>query len=66
MASLAHSRFSLAELNATNFTSAVLKGARELSRRQLTLARTNSGTTLPDGTSGPFMNGSGAERPKQR
>ena len=65
LASVANSRFSGADLNAANLTSAVLQGARELSPQQLGLARTSNGTTLPNGTKGPFMRGSGAERPKR-
>ena len=62
MASLANSRFSGADFNAANLTGAVLKGARELSQNQLAIARTNHGTTLPNGMPGPYMKGSGAER----
>jgi hypothetical protein len=57
------SRFAGANLAAADLTSATLSGARELTIQQLEAARTATGTTLPNGTSGPYRRGSGAERP---
>ena len=66
MASLANSRFAGAMVKAADFTTASLLGARDLAPHQLSMARTAAGTTLPNGSAGPFMKGSGAERAKMR
>ncbi len=66
LASLMSSRFNGANLTTSDLTSAILTGVRELTIQQLGAARTAAGTTLPNGTSGPYRRGSGAERPVTR
>jgi uncharacterized protein YjbI with pentapeptide repeats len=63
-ASLAKSRFPGTNLKAADLTSANLRGARELTYQQLTMASTGPETILPNGGFGPYRRGSGAERPR--
>ena len=60
---LAGSRFGDCELLAADFRGANLCGARELTGKQLCLALTDDRTTLPNGSPGPYLRNSGAERP---
>lgn len=60
---MVHSRFEGAVLRGADLRGANMKGARELTSEQLSLARTDSTTILPNGTNGPYIKRSGAERP---
>ncbi len=51
-----------AVLFAADLRGANLRGARGMTGVQLSQARTDSDTILPNGTSGPYLRGSGAER----
>jgi len=62
--SLLNSRLGGANLTAANLTSTVLHGVRGLTSQQLVSARTGNRTVLPSGAAGPYLRGSGAERPK--
>jgi uncharacterized protein YjbI with pentapeptide repeats len=48
----------------TDFRGADLKGARELTKEQLSQALTDSYTILPNGSRGPYVKHSGSERPR--
>jgi uncharacterized protein YjbI with pentapeptide repeats len=56
-------RFHDATTMSANFSGANLRGAQGLTQTQLAQARTDRHTILPDGSSGPFLLGSGAHRP---
>jgi uncharacterized protein YjbI with pentapeptide repeats len=62
---LAGARFAGAQLRSTDFRGTNLQDARELTPQQLLEAITDRTTILPNGTKGPYMRASGAERPKQ-
>ena len=59
---LSYSRFRGAKLFATDFRGADLTRAQDLTVAQLTQARTDERTTLPNGTRGLYSRFSGAER----
>jgi len=52
-----------AQLLAADFRDANLQGAREMTADQLAMARTDQTTILPNGSAGPYMKRSGAEKP---
>ncbi|MCC6588419.1 MAG: pentapeptide repeat-containing protein [Bryobacterales bacterium] len=60
---MVHARFDGAMLRGTDLRGANMKGARELTSEQLSQARTDSTTVLPNGSNGPYIKRSGAERP---
>ena len=60
---LSNAHFGGAKLFAADLRAANLTGARELTAGQLTQARTDESTTLPNGSRGPYRRHSGAERP---
>lgn len=62
-AEFAGARLGGANLMAADFRHANLNGARELTSEQLSKARTDDTTILPNGSRGPFVKRSGAERP---
>jgi len=62
-ADLTGARFHESITMGANFRSADLRGASGLTQTQLTRARTDARTILPNGSHGPFMLGSGAHRP---
>jgi serine/threonine-protein kinase len=53
-----------ANLFGANFCGADLTGARDLTQQQLLQARTDHSTILPNGSRGPYIRFSGAEKPK--
>jgi uncharacterized protein YjbI with pentapeptide repeats len=57
-------RFAGAQLLSSDFRGANLRGARDLTQEQLMQALTDSGTILPNGTKGPYLRFSGAEKPR--
>jgi uncharacterized protein YjbI with pentapeptide repeats len=61
-ADLTYARFQRARFFATDLRGADLTGARELTSAQLSQARTDQNTILPDGSRGPYRRFSGAER----
>ncbi|MBE7542383.1 MAG: pentapeptide repeat-containing protein [Bryobacteraceae bacterium] len=65
-AQLDGARFLDARTYGADFRGANLSGARDLSARQLAQALTDPATTLPNGLPGPYLRGSGAERPGLR
>jgi uncharacterized protein YjbI with pentapeptide repeats len=65
-AQLAGARFLDARTYGADFRGANLAGARDLSARQLAQALTDPATTLPNGLPGPYLRGSGSERPGTR
>jgi uncharacterized protein YjbI with pentapeptide repeats len=60
---LVGARFEGAHLQAADLRGANLKGARELTSEQLSQCRTDANTILPNGSNGPYLRRSGAERP---
>jgi hypothetical protein len=52
-----------ADLSSVDFRKADLEGARDLTQTQLGRALTDETTILPNGSRGPYMRRSGAERP---
>ncbi|MDQ2948660.1 MAG: pentapeptide repeat-containing protein, partial [Acidobacteriota bacterium] len=64
-ANLRHARFGGAKLFAANLCGADLSGARDFTALQLSQARTDPTTILPNGSSGPFLRNSGAERTRR-
>jgi uncharacterized protein YjbI with pentapeptide repeats len=60
---LMSAQFDEAVLFAADLRGANLRGARGMSSLQLSQARTDSDTTLPNGSRGPYLRGSGAEKP---
>jgi len=60
---LTDARLGNAQLCAADLRGANLRGAKEMTADQLAQAFTDSTTTLPNGTQGPFMKRSGAEKP---
>ena len=65
-ANMSGARFGGALLFCADLRGANLRSARELTSEQLCQARTDSTTVLPNGSSGPYMKYSGAERPAMR
>lgn len=65
-ADLTEARFATATLMAADLRGANLTGARELTAQQLSQARTDENTILPNGSRGPYRRYSGAERPVLR
>jgi len=63
-ASLAGSRFGGAQITMADFRGADLTGARELTGDQLSQSLTDDYTILPNGSRGPYLRRSGAEKPK--
>jgi uncharacterized protein YjbI with pentapeptide repeats len=63
---LSRACFGDAKLFAADLRAADLRGAHELTPTQLGQARTSDETLLPNGFKGPYMKGSGAERPARR
>ncbi len=63
-ASLTGARFGGANLFTADLRGADLRGARELTQEQLAQSLTDYGTVLPNGSHGPFVKHSGAERPR--
>jgi uncharacterized protein YjbI with pentapeptide repeats len=62
-ADLTEARFQGALLFAADLRGADLTGARELTSAQLSQARTDQTTILPNRSHGPYRRNSGAERP---
>lgn len=60
---LVGARFEGAQLRTADLRGANLKGARGCTSEQLSLARTDDSTILPNGHHGPYIRRSGAERP---
>ena len=63
---LAGARFEGAKLLTVDFRGADLRGVRDLTAEQLLQALTDAATTLPNGTKGPYMKYSGAEKVRAR
>ena len=63
---LGGARFSGAKLLMTDFRGANLEDARELGSEQLSQALTDRTTILPNGAKGPYIKGSGSEKPRIR
>jgi uncharacterized protein YjbI with pentapeptide repeats len=59
---LSGARFGGAQFQIVDFRGANLRGARELTAEQLSQALTDPSTTLPNGSFGPYLKNSGAER----
>jgi uncharacterized protein YjbI with pentapeptide repeats len=57
-------RFGGAQMFTADFRGANLRGARELTSEQLTQSFTDQATILPNGSRGPYLRHSGAERPQ--
>jgi len=64
-ADLTGARFHGAATLIANFRGANLRAALGFTATQLNQARTDRDTTLPDGSHGPFILGSGAHRPSR-
>jgi uncharacterized protein YjbI with pentapeptide repeats len=63
-ANLQYCRFGGAILDAVDLRKANLAGARGLTAEQLLQTLTDETTILPNGTPGPYLRRSGAERPR--
>ena len=61
---LAGARFGDAKFAMADLRGADLTGAREMTADQLSQSLTDQSTVLPNGSRGPFMRRSGAEKPK--
>ncbi|HOL73166.1 MAG TPA: hypothetical protein PKW45_17100, partial [Bryobacteraceae bacterium] len=59
-----NARFEDAQMFTADLRGANLQGARGLTAAQLSQARTDERTILPNGRTGPYVKGSGAERPR--
>ena len=57
-------RFGGAKIFGADFRGSDMQGARDLTQEQLCMARTDDKTLLPSGARGPFLKGSGAEKPR--
>jgi hypothetical protein len=63
-ANLTNALFGDAQMFTADLRASNLQGARGLTSTQLSQARTDDRTILPNGTAGPYSKGSGAERPR--